>query len=101
MNYNLWDSFFNYSDGLTDRFKTQFERIFPIEHQLWGVKNPVWIDTNDAWRLFLEIPELRQVLDKRASMMSSNKSCILSEGTGTIKLRIPRDRSGLYAKALL
>lgn len=79
MNYNLWDSFFNQNEGGYDRFKNQWDRIFPTEHQLWGVKNPVWVDTNDAWRLFLEIPELRQVLDKRASMMSSNKPCLYNK----------------------
>ena len=42
-------------------------------NQIWGKKEAVWIDTNNAWRLFVEIPELRAVIDKRASMMSSNK----------------------------
>ena len=34
------------------------------------------MDTNNAWRLFIEIPELRSVIDKRASMMASNVPCL-------------------------
>ncbi len=45
-------------------------------NQIWGVKEAVWIDTNNAWKLFVEIPELRAVIDKRASMMASNKPCL-------------------------
>jgi len=48
-------------------------RLFPTANQLWGVKTAVWIDTQNAWELFMTIPELRAVIDKRASMMSSNK----------------------------
>ncbi len=45
-------------------------------NQIWGVKEAVWVDTNNAWKLFVEIPELRAVIDKRASMMASNKPCL-------------------------
>ena len=40
--------------------------------QIWGKKEAVWLDTGDAWRLFIDIPELRSVINKRATMMSSN-----------------------------
>lgn len=48
----------------------------PHYNQLWGKKEAVWVDTNDAWKLFIEIPELRAVINKRASMMSSNVPCL-------------------------
>lgn len=48
-------------------------------NQIWGKKEAVWIDTNNAWRLFIEIPELRAVIDKRASMMSSNKPVLYTK----------------------
>jgi hypothetical protein len=50
--------------------------MLPIQSQIWGKKEAVWIDTNDSWRLFLEIPELRTVINKRASMMSTNIPCL-------------------------
>jgi hypothetical protein len=42
-----------------------------LYNQLWGVKDAVWIDTTKAYRHYLEIPELRAVIDKRASMMAT------------------------------
>ena len=72
MELNFWESFFGVDPTRQDRYINQWNRIFPVSNQLWGVKNAVWIDTNNAWQHFLDIPELRAVIDKRASMMSSN-----------------------------
>jgi len=78
MEFNVWESFFGNRDQ-EDRYIDQFNRMFPLTNQMWGVKEAVWIDTSDAWKLFLEIPELRAVLDKRASMMKSNKPYLCNE----------------------
>ena len=72
MEINFWESFFGVNDGQQNRFINQFNRLKPIQNQVWGVKNAIWIDTNNAWEWFLTIPEFRAVIDKRASMMSSN-----------------------------
>lgn len=72
MEINFWESFFGIDANRQDRYINQWRNIFPVANQLWGVKNAVWIDTNNAWQHFLEIPELRAVIDKRASMMASN-----------------------------
>ena len=58
------------------RFINQVSGRLPIANQIWGKKEAVWVDTNNAWRLFIEIPELRSVIDKRASMMASNYPCL-------------------------
>lgn len=58
------------------RFINQVSGRLPIANQIWGKKEAVWVDTNNAWRLFIEIPELRSVIDKRASMMASNHPCL-------------------------
>tara|TARA_R100001510_G_C7656866_1_gene217495 strand:- start:3356 stop:4570 length:1215 start_codon:yes stop_codon:yes gene_type:complete len=58
------------------RFINQVSGRLPYASQIWGRKEAVWIDTNDSWKLFIEIPELRAVIDKRASMMSSNHPCL-------------------------
>jgi HK97 family phage portal protein len=54
------------------RFEETIKRILPPAIQVWGKKEAVWLDTGDAWRLYIEIPELRSVINKRATMMSSN-----------------------------
>ena len=55
------------------RFEDTIKRILPPAIQVWGKKEAVWLDTGDAWRLYIEIPELRAVINKRATMMSSNQ----------------------------
>jgi HK97 family phage portal protein len=47
--------------------------MLPPAVQLWGKKEAVWVDTADAWRLYIDIPELRAVINKRATMMASNE----------------------------
>lgn len=73
MEINFWDAFFGVNANRENRYINQMRRLFPTANQLWGVKTAVWIDTQNAWELFMTIPELRAVIDKRASMMSSNK----------------------------
>lgn len=60
----------NYAN--TDRFSQLTRQIFPPAVQIWGKKEAVWLDTGDAWRLFIDIPELRAVVNKRATMMATN-----------------------------
>jgi hypothetical protein len=72
MDLSFWDAFFGIDSQSQSRYINQMQRLLPWQNQLWGVKTPVWIDTNNAWEWFLSIPELRAVVDKRASMMSSN-----------------------------
>jgi hypothetical protein len=72
MEINFLEAFFGINSGQQNRFINQFNRLRPIQNQVWGVKNAIWIDTNNAWEWFLTIPEFRAVVDKRASMMASN-----------------------------
>jgi HK97 family phage portal protein len=85
MNQNFWESFFGVDINNNNRFIDQMQRMFPIQNQIWGVKEAVWIDTNDAWKLYLEIPELRSVIEKRASMMASNKPCLIDKNGDKIE----------------
>jgi hypothetical protein len=55
------------------RYNDIINRILPPQVQVWGKKEAVWLDTSDAWRLYIDIPELRAVIDKRASMMAANE----------------------------
>lgn len=76
MNGNFLTNLFKTGNEYTNRFINQVTGRMPYANQVWGKKEAVWVDTNDAWRLFVEIPELRAIIDKRAEMMSTNKPCL-------------------------
>ena len=68
---SFWSSFFGLDDNTTNRYINSFRlNQNNLTSQIWGVKQPVWIDTEKAYRHYLEIPELRTVINKRASMMA-------------------------------
>lgn len=79
MEINFWEAFFGVNANRENRYINQMRRLFPTANQLWGVKTAVWIDTNNAWDLFMSIPELRAVIDKRASMMSANNPILVDK----------------------
>ena len=77
MENNFLTNFFGLNqNNQLNRFINQVSGRLPYASQIWGKKEAVWVDTNDSWRLFIEIPELRAVIDKRASMMASNHACL-------------------------
>ena len=74
---NFWQSFFGVNFNPMGRYIDAMRTILPVnQSQIWGKKEAVWIDVHDAWKLYIEIPELRAVIDKRAQMMSSNEPCL-------------------------
>lgn len=73
MNFNLWTSLFGWSSGKTDRF---MEFINRKQSKFWGNTKPQWVDTSKPYDLYITIPELRAVINKRASMMSSGIPCL-------------------------
>ena len=78
-NPSLWRSFFGV-DLLNNsgRFINQFRQLWnPYQTRIWGQKTAVWIDTTEAFQHYIEIPELRTVIDKRASMMSTSVPVLL------------------------
>ena len=72
MAFEFLNSFLNnFLDN--DRYSNIIKRTLPPSVQVWGVKEAVWLDTGDAWRLYIDIPELRAVVNKRATMMAANE----------------------------
>ena len=72
-NPSLWRSFFG-TDlfNNSSRYIQQWQNLTnPYANRTWGQKTAVWIDTTFAYKHYIEIPELRTVIDRRASMMSS------------------------------
>lgn len=66
-----------------NRYSNQNKVRLPPASQVWGKQEAVWLDTGDAWRLFIDIPELRAVIDKRATMMAANMP-ILHDKQGNV-----------------
>jgi hypothetical protein len=69
----------------TDRYRNLTRQIFPPAVQIWGKKEAVWLDTGDAWRLFIDIPELRSVVNKRATMMAANMPILYDKNGNLIE----------------
>lgn len=64
---SFWTSLFGFSSGKTDKL---MELINNRSTEFWGQKTPVWVDTNKPYDLYIRIPELRTIINKRALMMS-------------------------------
>jgi phage portal protein BeeE len=75
-NWNFLENLLGFNFNRNRRYIEQFRQYLPYQNQIWGVKQAVWIDTNHAYRHYLDIPELRAVIDKRASMMSAAMPCL-------------------------
>lgn len=84
-NPNFWEawfgiSLFNDDNRYQHRFINEWRNAFdPYASRIWGQKTAVWVDTEDAFKHYIEIPELRIVIDKRASMMASNIPILYDE----------------------
>lgn len=70
MENNFWTNIFGWTSGKTDRL---MQYLNGVNSQFWGKKEPTWVDTNKPYELYIKIPELRTVINKRAIMMSSGK----------------------------
>jgi len=75
MNLNFWDAFFGRYENTSKRYIDQFS---PNVHsgnryinEYFGKKKAVWIDTSKAFQHYIEIPELRTVVNRKAKMISS------------------------------
>jgi hypothetical protein len=69
---SFWSRFFGFDSARSLRNINAFGNNYGgVHNQVWGVKQPVWIDTQNSYVHYLEIPELRTVVNKRASMMAS------------------------------
>lgn len=76
MEGNFWTSVFGWSSGKTDKFMEFFNQRAT---EFWGKTDPVWVDTNKPYELYIRIPELRTVINKRALMISGSKPVLLDQ----------------------
>lgn len=68
MQNNFWTNILGWTSGKNDNLMKMLTRN---QNQFWGKKEPTWIDTDKPYELYIRIPELRTVINKRAIMMSS------------------------------
>ena len=68
MQNNFWTNIFGWTSGKNDNLIKMLTRQ---TNQFWGNTKPTWIDTDKPYELYIQIPELRTVINKRAIMMSS------------------------------
>jgi hypothetical protein len=75
MNINFWDAFFGSYDNDSKRYIDQFSPNINsgnrYVNEYFGKKKAVWIDTSKAFQHYIEIPELRTVVNRKAKMISS------------------------------
>lgn len=75
MNINFWDAFFGSYDNQSKRYIDQFSPNTNTGNryinEYFGKKKAVWIDTSKAFQHYIEIPELRTVINRKAKMISS------------------------------
>ena len=79
--FNFLESFFGSdqpSNRYIDNFLTGFNRN-RFNSDYFGKKEAVWIDTNKAFDLYVEIPELRSVIDRKAKMISSGVPYLVND----------------------
>jgi hypothetical protein len=77
---NFLDFFRSWFDMDNGRFGLLKNSLRGAKTRIFGVKTAVWIDTSEAYKCYIEIPELRAVINKRASMMASAKPCLYKDG---------------------
>lgn len=65
---SFWTDVFGFSSGKTDKF---MEYINQRSSNFWGNSDAVWVDTNKPYELYIKIPELRTIINKRALMIST------------------------------
>lgn len=74
---DFFKSWFDFDSGKFSPFKNAFNGA---KTRIFGVKTAIWIDTSEAYKHYIEIPELRAVINKRASMMAAGKPCLYKDG---------------------
>lgn len=81
MDSNFWTDILGFSSGKTDKF---MEYVNQRSSDFWGNSDPVWVDTNKPYDLYIKIPELRTIINKRALMISSAIPKLINENGETV-----------------
>ena len=81
---SFWNAFFGTElnkpvRNISDLFDTSRNH----QHDFYGKKQAVWIDTSKPFQNYIEIPELRTVIDKKAQMISNGTPRLIREADGT------------------
>lgn len=71
-NTSFWNAFFGTPIQQPNRsIEEWFDAGKRYQNELFGKKQAIWIDTSKPFQNYIEIPELRTIVDKKAQMISS------------------------------
>lgn len=70
MNNSFWSAFFGITDPKLNNLARNKVPNRQYSVDFFGKKQAVWVDTSDSYKLYIEIPELRTVVNKKAQMLS-------------------------------
>jgi hypothetical protein len=83
-NLSFWNAFFgNEIKKPIRHISDLFDRSKNYQHDFYGKKSAVWIDTSKPFQNYVEIPELRTVIDKKAQMISNGTPRLIKVLDGT------------------
>jgi hypothetical protein len=83
-NLSFWNAFFgNEIKKPIRHISDLFDRSKNYQHDFYGKKSAVWIDTSKPFQNYVEIPELRTVIDKKAQMISNGTPRLIKVSDGT------------------
>ena len=79
MNNSFWSAFFGITDPKLNKLARNAQPTRQYAVDFFGKKQAVWVDTSDAYKLYIEVPELRTVINKKAQMLSLGKPMLVNE----------------------
>jgi len=83
-NLSFWNAFFGTEIKKPIRHISDlFDTTSAYQHDFYGKKTAVWLDTSKPFKAYIEIPELRTIVDKKAQMMSNGRPRLIKESDGT------------------
>lgn len=84
-NPSFWNAFFGtpINNNQLREINTLLDTNRAYQHDFYGKKVPIWMNTEKPFQAYVEIPELRTVVDKKAQMLSQGRPRLIKESDGT------------------
>jgi hypothetical protein len=81
---SFWNAFFGTEIKKPIRnISDLFDTTRAYQHDFYGKKTAIWMDTSKPFKAYIEIPELRTVVDKKAQMLANGKPRLVKESDGS------------------
>ena len=72
-NPSFWNAFFGtpINNNQLREINTLLDTNRAYQHDFYGKKVPIWMNTEKPFQAYVEIPELRTVVDKKAHLIAN------------------------------